>query len=58
MQRDTFKKLLELKLFKKLLEEKISNSEKPSISYEIVLMKTERDIEALQNYLRRQLNEV
>lgn len=57
MERDTFKKLTELQMFKFLLEKRISESDSLNVSYEVVLCKTNKDIKSLQTYLRKELEQ-
>lgn len=56
-QRQTFKKLCELKMKLKLIESHASECDGFSVSEEVMIVKYRNQIEALQNYLRRELNE-
>ena len=54
-QRQTFKKLCELKQMKSSLEKRIAESDGLNVSCEVVLCNIKRDITKLENYLRGEL---
>lgn len=57
-QRQTFKKLCELKMKLKLIESHASELNGFSVSEEVMIVKYRKQIETLQNYLRGELSEV
>lgn len=56
-QRQTFKKLCELKMKLKLIESHASELDGFSVGEEVMIVKYRNQIETLQNYLRSELNE-
>ena len=56
MQRDTFKKLLQLKLARSILIDNMGDE--VSVSKEVVLCKLNNQIESLEKYLRNELDKL